>query len=313
MRYQRTEVEPRKIFSSSWSYVTLRGLFIFSGFKVMQFTGHIKLNLKAIRQTKGDLIMKKLTALFLSAIMMFTFAACSAQPAQNDADDKTVIIGVDDTFAPMGFRDETGELVGFDIDLANELLGRLGYTPKFQVIDWSMKETELENGNIDLIWNGYTITDTRKEKVNFTQSYLDNKQIIVTMADSDIQSKADLSGKTVAVQKESSAYEAVMADSATAASLAGGEPVQFDTNNDAFMDVEAGRSDAIVVDEVLARYYIKMRGAEKYKILSEDFGSEEYGIGVRKADTEFLAEIDAELTGMINDGTFDEIKGRWFS
>ncbi|MBE6887919.1 MAG: amino acid ABC transporter substrate-binding protein [Ruminococcaceae bacterium] len=256
--------------------------------------------------------MKKLTALLLAVIMMFACAACSAQPAQND-DDKTVVIGVDDTFAPMGFRDETGELVGFDIDLANELLTRLGYTPEFQVIDWSMKETELSNGNIDLIWNGYTITDSRKEKVNFTQSYLDNKQIIVTMANSDIQSKADLSGKTVAVQKESSAYEAVMADSATAATLKSGEPVQFDTNNDAFMDVEAGRSDAIVVDEVLARYYIKMRGAEKYKILSEDFGSEEYGIGVRKSDTEFLAEIDSELTEMIDDGTFDEIKSRWFS
>jgi len=312
VRYRRTEVEPRKIFSSSWSYITLRGLFYFSGFKVMQFTGHIKLNLKAITQTKGDLIMKKLTALLLAVIMMFACAACSAQPAQND-DDKTVVIGVDDTFAPMGFRDETGELVGFDIDLANELLTRLGYTPEFQVIDWSMKETELSNGNIDLIWNGYTITDSRKEKVNFTQSYLDNKQIIVTMANSDIQSKADLSGKTVAVQKESSAYEAVMADSATAATLKSGEPVQFDTNNDAFMDVEAGRSDAIVVDEVLARYYIKMRGAEKYKILSEDFGSEEYGIGVRKSDTEFLAEIDSELTEMIDDGTFDEIKSRWFS
>lgn len=256
--------------------------------------------------------MKKLTALFMAAIMMFAFSACSDQTVQNSTDDKTVVIGVDDTFAPMGFRDETGELVGFDIDLANELLIRLGYTPKFQVIDWSMKETELKNGNIDLIWNGYTITDSRKEQVSFTQSYLDNKQIIVTMSDSNIQTKADLADKTVAVQKESSAYDAVMADTSTAASLNGGEPVQFDTNNDAFMDMEAGRSDAVVVDEVLARYYIKLRGAEKYKILNEDFGSEEYGIGVRKSDTEFLAEIDAELTEMMNDGTFEEIKGRWF-
>ena len=164
--------------------------------------------------------MKKLTALLLSAILALGFTACgSSAPAQNATEDKTVVIGVDDTFAPMGFRDEAGNLVGFDIDLANELLGRLGYEPKFQVIDWSMKETELENGNIDLIWNGYTITDSRKEKVNFTQAYLDNKQIIVTMADSEIESKADLADKTVAVQKESSAYEAVMADTATSATL----------------------------------------------------------------------------------------------
>lgn len=259
--------------------------------------------------------MKKLTALLLSAIMMLGLTACgSSEPATTtDTDNKTVVIGVDDTFAPMGFRDDAGNLVGFDIDLANELLGRLGYEAKFQVIDWSMKETELNNGNIDLIWNGYTITDSRKEKVNFTQPYLDNKQIIVVMADSELETKADLAGKTVAVQKESSAYEAVMADTATAATLKGGEPVQFDTNTDALMDLEAGRSDAAVLDEVLARYYIKLRGAENYKILADDFGSEEYGIGVRKADTEFLAEIDGELTEMINDGTFAEIKGRWFS
>ena len=181
--------------------------------------------------------MKKLTALFLSAILALSFTACgSSEPTVTTTDKttKTVVIGVDDTFAPMGFRDEAGELVGFDIDLANELLGRLGYEAKFQVIDWSMKETELNNGNIDLIWNGYTITESRKEKVNFTQPYLDNKQIIVVMADSDIETKADLADKTVAVQKESSAYEAVMADAATAATLKGGEPVQFDTNTDAF-------------------------------------------------------------------------------
>lgn len=257
--------------------------------------------------------MKKITALLLAVICIFAFAGCSAQ---NDAaarlENKQVIIGVDDTFAPMGFRDQQGNLVGFDIDLANQLLGRMGYTAEFQVIDWSMKEAELENGNIDLIWNGYTITEKRKEKVNFTQSYLSNRQIIIVLADSDITSKADLNGKTVAVQKESSAYDAVMADAA-AATLAGGEPVQFDTNTDAFMDLEAGRSDAMVADEVFARYYIKIRGEEKYKILQDDFGNEEYGIGVRKSDTELLNQIDTTLTEMIKDGSFDRLKSEWFS
>ena len=129
--------------------------------------------------------MKKLTALFLSAILALSFTACSSSEptvATTDETTKTVVIGVDDTFAPMGFRDDAGNLVGFDIDLANELLGRLGYEAKFQVIDWSMKETELNNGNIDLIWNGYTITESRKEQVNFTQPYLDNKQIILLIS-----------------------------------------------------------------------------------------------------------------------------------
>lgn len=258
--------------------------------------------------------MKKLTALLIAALLALTLTACSKAPTSDQRmENKTLIIGVDDTFAPMGFRDEKGNLVGFDIDLANELLGRIGYAAQFQVIDWSMKEAELENGNIDLIWNGYTITDSRKEKVNFTQSYLNNKQIIIVMADSDITSKADLAGKTVAVQKESSAYEAVMADAQTAATLTGGEPVQFDTNTDAFMDLEAGRSDAMVADEVFARYYIKLRGEEQYKVLSDDFGSEEYGIGVRKTDTELLTAIDSELSAMIADGSFDTIKSEWFS
>lgn len=255
--------------------------------------------------------MKKLTALFISFILMFSLSACSSQQS-SQAEDNKLIIGVDDTFAPMGFRDDSGNLVGFDIELSQELLSKLGYEAEYQVIDWSMKEAELENGNIDLIWNGYSITDARKEKVNFTQSYLDNKQIIVVMADSDISSKADLAGKTVAVQKESSAYEAVMADS-IASSLNGGEPVQFDTNNDAFMDLEAGRSDALVADEVFAKYYIKLRGSENYKVLSEDFGSEEYGIGVRKSDTELLKQIDDMLTQMKEDGSFDKIKSNWFA
>ncbi|MBR5251512.1 MAG: amino acid ABC transporter substrate-binding protein [Oscillospiraceae bacterium] len=257
--------------------------------------------------------MKKLMALLLAVICIFTFAGCSAQnSAAERLENKQVIIGVDDTFAPMGFRDEQGNLVGFDIDLANELLGRMGYTAEFQVIDWSMKEAELENGNIDLIWNGYTITDKRKEKVNFTQSYLSNRQIIIVLADSEIKTKSQLADKTVAVQKESSAYDAVMADD-IAAKLAGGEPVQFDTNTDAFMDLEAGRSDAMVADEVFARYYIKLRGEEKYKVLGDDFGNEEYGIGVRKSDTELLKEIDDTLGKMMADGSFDRLKSEWFS
>lgn len=253
--------------------------------------------------------MKKLTALLMAAILTIVFTACTGAPK----DDTKLIIGVDDTFAPMGFRDEKGNLVGFDIDLAQEVSKKAGFTVEFQVIDWSLKEAELTGGNIDLIWNGYTITDSRKEKVSFTQSYLANRQIVVTMADSTIATKKDLAGKVVTVQKESSALEAVMADKETASTIKGGEPIQLDTNNDAFMDLESGRTDAIVVDEVLARYYIKLRGEESYKILDEDFGNEEYGIGVRKTDTELLKKIDTALTEMKNDGSFDEIKARWFT
>lgn len=224
-----------------------------------------------------------------------------------------ITMGVDDTFAPMGFRDEKGEIVGFDIDLANEVSKRIGLDIKIQQIDWTMKETELNSGNIDVIWNGYSITDERKEKVAFSQPYLENRQVIVTLADTDINAKQDLAGKKVAAQNQSSAVEAMETEPELVAAFDGGEPVLFDTNNEAFMDLEAKRVDAVVADEVLAKYYIKQRGAERFKILEEDFGEEEYGIGFRKQDVKLLEAIDKALDDMKADGTYDEICQKWFA
>ncbi|MDD2235177.1 MAG: amino acid ABC transporter substrate-binding protein [Desulfitobacteriaceae bacterium] len=226
----------------------------------------------------------------------------------------SVVMGLDDTFAPMGFRDKNNEIVGFDVDLANEVFKRIGIEVKFQQIDWTMKETELKSGNIDVIWNGYTITEERKAKgVAFTQPYLENRQWVITLADSAINCKADLEGKRVAIQNESSAVDAVNTEPELVASFAGGEPILFDTNNEAFMDLEAKRADAVVADEVLARYYIKLRGVEKYKVLEEHFGEEEYGIGVRKDDVELLEAIDNALNELREDGTYEKIYQKWFA
>ena len=253
--------------------------------------------------------MKKLITAAL--VVLFVLSGCST-PSDSDSSEK-LIIGVDDTFAPMGFRDENNELVGFDIDLAKMIAEKLGVEIEFQPIDWAMKETELNANNIDLIWNGYTITEKRKEQVNFTAPYLENRQIIVVLADSNINSKSDLSGKTLSVQKESSALEAVMKDSDFASSLKDGTPVEFDTNIDCFMDLEAGRSNAIVCDEVLARYVMKQRGAEKYRVLEDNFGEEEYGIGVRKSDTELLEQLNKALEEARNDGSYDALYQKWFA
>jgi polar amino acid transport system substrate-binding protein len=174
-----------------------------------------------------------------------------------------------------------------------------------------MKETELNQGNIDFIWNGYTVTEERKEKVSFTKPYLENSQIIVTMADSAVNTKADLKDKMIAVQAESSALDAINAEPDFVASVK--ELVEFSTNNEAFNDLEAGRSDALVVDEVLARYYMKQKGQEKYKVLEENFGDEEYAVGLRKDDTELLAKVNAALEEMKSDGTYEEIYYKWFS
>lgn len=223
-----------------------------------------------------------------------------------------VIMGLDDTFAPMGFRDENNEIVGFDVDLAKEVFERNNLELVLQPIDWTMKEAELNAGNIDMIWNAYTITAERMEKVAFSKPYLDNKQVIVTLADSNINSKKDLEGKRVAAQAGSTAVDAMYTEPEVVATFDGGEPILFDTNNEAFMDLEAGRSDAVVADEVLARYYIKQRGPEKYKILDEDFGDEEYGIGFRKQDKKLLEMVDGTLDEMREDGTFDSIYEKWF-
>lgn len=247
----------------------------------------------------------------LAVLLILTAIMAVGCAAESQRETEELIMGLDDTFAPMGFRDEKGELVGFDVDLANEVAERIGVTIKFQPIDWSMKETELNAGNIDLIWNGYTITAERQEKVAFTKPYLENSQIIVTLADSNINTKADLAGKNVAVQAESSALDAINSEPEVAASF--GELVEFSTNNEAFSDLESGRSDALVVDEVNARYFMKQVGEEKYKVLDEDFGDEEYGIGLRKEDTELLKKINDAMDEMKKDGTYDVIYAKWFS
>lgn len=267
--------------------------------------------------------MKKFTTLLvglLSAVLIFT--GCNSDKPASTAE-KTdleaikekgeIVVGLDDTFAPLGFRDDNGDLVGFDIDLAKKLGEKLGVNVKLQPIDWSMKEAELNNKNIDLIWNGYTITDKRKEQVNFTKPYLKNSQVILVLADSDIKSKADLKGKTVSVQKESSALEAVNAEPEVVAGFKGKEAVQFDTNIECILDLEAKRTDAVVADEVLVRYVMKQRGAEKYKLLEDNFGEEEYGIGVRKEDTNLLAEVDRLLDECRSDGSFQEISDKWLA
>lgn len=222
-----------------------------------------------------------------------------------------LIIGVDDTFAPMGFLDENNDLVGFDIDMAKAVGEKLGIEVEFQVVNWDMKEQELNQGNIDLIWNGYSISDERKEKVNFSNAYLDNDQVVVTMADSGIKSLADLAGKTVAAQTDSTAVEAIDAHPDIAATFAS-RPT-FDTNDMAIMDMESGRSDAVVADKVLLEYVVSRKDdPSKYVILEEGLGAEEYAVGVRKEDTALLEALNKALDELKADGTAAEISTKWF-
>ena len=244
--------------------------------------------------------------------MSFSLLACSKKEIKSVMDKDKIIVGLDDAFAPMGFKNESGEIVGFDVDLAKEVGQRLDKEVIFQPIDWSMKESELNSGNIDFIWNGYTITEERKEKVDFSEAYLNNKQVIVTLTTTDINSKSDLADKKVGAQSESSAIEAMEKDMELYESFNGGEAITFEDNNQALMDLEAGRIDAVVADEILVKYYIKLKGEDKFKVLTEDFGSEEYGVGIRKGDIETVEAVNNAFEEMKKDGKMAEISQKWF-
>lgn len=262
--------------------------------------------------------MKKLIMLATSTLLL---AACgqeieieTTESIVDGALKESYIIGLDETFAPMSFRDVEGDIVGFDVDIATEIGKLNGLRFEFQPIDWVMKETELNAGNIDLIWNGYTITEERKEKVAFSDAYLENSQIIVTLNDSDIQSKEDLAGQVVATQQASATLDAMEADeTGIVEKFDGGEPILYPTFTDVFNDLESGRSDAIVVDEVLGRYIMKQKGSEKFNVLTDNFGDEEYGVGIRKEDTALQEAINEGLVEIKENGTYDTIYQKWFA
>ena len=218
------------------------------------------------------------------------------------------VIGLDDNFPPMGFRNDKQELVGYDIDMAREAARRMGMEADFKPIDWSAKEAELNGRRVDALWNGMTITGERKKNVAFTRPYMENHPIIVVTAASPIHAKADLAGKVVGVQDGSSAVEAVAKDPVSRQMK---EVKKFGDNVAALMDLTTGRLDAVVVDEVVGRYYTS-RKAGQYRILSDNFGSEEYGVGLRKDDKALLAKLDAALDAMKADGTAQKIAAKWF-
>lgn len=256
--------------------------------------------------------MKKLFLILLSVLIFpVILLGCSSNEKKIVKEKNTVIVGIDDTFVPMGFRDKNGNIVGFDVDLAKEAFHRMGFNVKFQPIDWSMKETELNNRNIDVIWNGYTMTSERAKKVAFSNPYLKNRQVIVTLDSSDINSLNDLKGKEVSTQDGSSSLDVLFDNPKLVSSFKDKEPILFDSFNDCFMDLEAKRSDAVVCDEILAQYYMAKRAKVPFKILKEDLGKESYCVGLRK-NSSLLSPLNKTLEEMKKDGTIKKISIKWF-
>ena len=256
--------------------------------------------------------MKSILALVRAiALCAVSFAGLAEDASlQNVLDKKSLILGFDASFPPMGFTDDNGDYVGFDIDVAKEVCARLGVDLVLQPIDWSAKDLELNSGNIDCIWNGMTVTDERKESMSLSIPYLNNAQILCVLKDSPIQTVADMAGKTLALQSGSSAAEAVAANADLLASLKGA-PVEYSDNALALLDLENGGVDAVALDVIVANYYIAKKNAN-YRVLDEQLAPEQYAIGFRKADVALTDAVNKTLLEMAKDGKLGEISTEWF-
>lgn len=231
-----------------------------------------------------------------------------AERTDETSEGGTFTVGFDQDFPPMGFVGEDGEYTGFDLELAQETAKRLGLTYVAQPIAWDAKNMELESGNIDCIWNGFTMTG-REDEYTWSEPYMENSQVVVVMEDSGIETLEDLAGKIVEVQADSSA-EAALKEMPDLTSTFGTLQTTPDYNK-AFMDLEMGSVDAIAMDVIVAGYQMQEREGS-FKILEESLASEEYAIGFKKGNTELCEKVQQTLEEMAADGTMAEISEKWF-
>ena len=258
--------------------------------------------------------MKKIAALVLAAAVLFGLASCKKKTANDNSLEDLIargefVLGLDDSFPPLGFRDDNNEIVGYDIDLAKEVALRLGVKFRAQPISWDAKEQELATGNIDCIWNGLTITPERLESLSFTKPYLDNDQVVVVTEKSGITTLDNLKGKVIGLQAGSSAADAVDASVDFKKSLS--SITEFKDNITALNDLEIGGVDGVVMDSVVANYVIKTTG-KPFAILSEGLSPEEYGVAFRKGDVKLTQKVQSVLEEMASDGTVAKISEEWF-
>lgn len=235
----------------------------------------------------------------------------SNQTSNGTNDDTTLIVGFDSEFPPYGYKADNGSFEGFDLDLAQEVCNRNNWTFKAQPIDWDAKDAELDSGSIDCIWNGFTITDERKDQYTWSNPYFDNKQIFVVKSNSNINKIDDLSGKTVETQKDSSALEALKGDNKTIADKFATLTEVADYNT-AFMDLESGACDAVAMDIGVAEYDIKNKeNSADFKILDTEITTEKYGIGFKKGNDELKNKVQTTLDEMFKDGTVEKIAKKY--
>ncbi|MBR2187098.1 MAG: amino acid ABC transporter substrate-binding protein [Lachnospiraceae bacterium] len=254
--------------------------------------------------------MKKTACILLAMITVsvLVFAGCGKSQSKSGGDKFTV--GFDQDFPPMGFVGEDGEFTGFDLELAAEAAKRMGKTVVYQPIAWDSKDAELDSGTIDCIWNGFTISG-REDSYTWSDAYMENSQVFVVKKDSGINTAADLAGKIVEVQADSSA-EAALKEGDNAALAATFGTMQTTPDYDtALMDLDMGTVDAVAMDSTVAEYKITSGGMD-LKVLDEPFASETYGVGFKKGNEALRNEVNDTLKAMAKDGTLKKISEKWF-
>ena len=259
--------------------------------------------------------------LTLVGVAVMSLAGCTQLASNPTVDNwdkyqqqKSITVGFDNTFVPMGFEEKNGNYAGFDIELAQYVSKKLGITVHFQPIDWDMKETELQNGTIDAIWNGYSATDERREKVAFTIPYMQNTQILVVKKLSGIHSVEDMTGKVLGAQNGSSGmldfeeHPEVLKNR-----VKGGDADQYQSVNEAIIDLKNDRIDALLIDRVYADYYLTTEGiADEYDTIPSGFESESFAVGVRPADKKLLEALNQAFKELYQEGIFQQISQKWF-
>jgi polar amino acid transport system substrate-binding protein len=219
-----------------------------------------------------------------------------------------LVLGLDDAFPPMGFRDASGKLVGFDIDTATELGKRLGIAIEWQPTAWDGVIHALNAKKFDGIWNGMTITEERAKQVAFTKPYIMDGQVaVVKFTEKRFKKLADLKAVKVGAQKGSSALNAVKKLPAEPTELK-----EYEDNPKALLDLEAGRIDVVVIDNVTGRDFIAKRPGQ-FKILPGFISKEPFGVAFRKDDTELRLKVQKTLDAMVKDGSMAKISRKWFA
>ncbi|QQQ34616.1 amino acid ABC transporter substrate-binding protein [Streptococcus mitis] len=263
---------------------------------------------------------KKIALVLVSLLTLF-LTACTqkaSDPKQDNWDkyqeQGSITIGFDNTFVPMGFEEMNGQYTGFDIDLAEAVSEKLGFKVQFQPIDWDMKETELQNGTIDAIWNGYSATDERREKVAFSIPYMENQQVLVTKKSKQIRSVEDMKDKTLGAQAGSSGYLDFEAQPDLLKNRVKDQKAnQYQSFNEALIDLKNDRIEALLIDRVYANYYLQSEGIlNDYNVFSAGFESESFAVGVRAADKRLLTALNQSFIELYQEGKFQEISQKWF-